>query len=138
MKAATSIHPSILGKDLESQIGINQLTKEFNEYRKSVLGKPPVKEITVKRYNNLGDGYAEAPPKHYVDFLITRIAFRSPSRGVHKTTKKQKTKAPGFTFEMLRDVMRNGWTDELRKIAHDSNAIVVVNTSNIASFLSYP
>ena len=73
MKSNPRINATIIGKMVEDQIGLRNLTKDFNQYRKSI-NLIPVKRSTVLRYNNGGSGY-ERTPKHYRQFLASYVGL---------------------------------------------------------------
>lgn len=74
MKYSTNkLHPSHLGKFFEIKYGVEALAKDFNQYRR-LLGMPPVKTETVRRYNGGKSGYVYTVPSCYKHFLISRIS----------------------------------------------------------------
>lgn len=73
MKNQITVHPCIIAKALEEQVGIKKLTAMFNYYR-SLHRANPVKVHTVKRYNNAGSGYEQSLPRMYKNFLISRVS----------------------------------------------------------------
>jgi len=62
----------VVGKKLVSHNSLERLTLEFNLFR-ARKGLSPVKVNTVQRYNGLGKGYENGPPKLYKQFLLNQI-----------------------------------------------------------------
>ena len=62
----------VVGKKLVRHNTLERLTLEFNLFR-ARRGLSPVKVNTVQRYNGLGKGYENGPPKLYKQFLLEQI-----------------------------------------------------------------
>lgn len=62
----------VVGKKLVCHNTLERLTLEFNIFR-ARRGLSPVKVNTVQRYNGLGKGYENGPPKLYKQFLLEQI-----------------------------------------------------------------
>lgn len=62
----------VVGTKLVQKNSLEQLTLEFNLFR-ARKGLAPVKLNTVQRYNGLGRGYENGPPKMYKQFLLQQI-----------------------------------------------------------------
>lgn len=62
----------VVGKKLVRHNTLERLTLEFNLFR-AHKGLSPVKVNTVQRYNGLGKGYENGPPKLYKEFLLQQI-----------------------------------------------------------------
>lgn len=62
----------VVGKKLVRHNTLERLTLEFNLFR-ARRGLDPVKVNTVQRYNGLGKGYENGPPKLYKQFLLEQI-----------------------------------------------------------------
>ena len=62
----------VVGTKLVQKNSLEQLTLEFNLFR-ARKGLSPVKLNTVQRYNGLGRGYENGPPKMYKQFLLQQI-----------------------------------------------------------------
>ena len=73
MKCSPVINATVIGKMVEDQIGIRNLTIDFNEYRR-MIGLAPIKKKTIIRYNNGGSGY-DRTPKHYRQFLASYVGL---------------------------------------------------------------
>jgi hypothetical protein len=77
-KRNTTVHASVIAKQLQHQVGTADLTKMFNAFRANNGTTPrdrtPVTQQTVVRYTNRGQGYTEAPPTLFRRFCLARIA----------------------------------------------------------------
>ena len=67
------INATVIGRIVESEIGLAQLVRQFNRYRKDA-GLKPVLRQTVHRYNSGGIGY-EKTPTAYRKFLAQYVAL---------------------------------------------------------------
>ena len=62
----------VIGTKLVANNSLELLTREFNVFR-ARQGLSPVKANTVQRYNGLGRGYENGPPKIYKQFLLQQL-----------------------------------------------------------------
>lgn len=72
-KHVIRLSATLVGKMVETQVGLVKLTNDFNSYRNSA-GLSPVKYLTVSRYNNGGSGY-NSTPKTYRKFIAEYVGL---------------------------------------------------------------
>lgn len=78
VKGKTTVHTTVIARELKQQVGVAYMTQMFNNFKAkygvNASQRAPVKRKTVVRYTNLGQGYEVAPPMMFRRFCLSRIS----------------------------------------------------------------